>query len=138
MLTTPPIIINDNESVPINDNGESKTNKYQHYKLLVNIPTNFNSNNINNLLWKYGLESTTIPKKSLPQSLIDLKSFINSRTIIDHKDLVNKILDFNYRSKENLFKIYNQDSKVKINPYFIWNNEIHSYSLPISLMIKTK
>ena len=46
----------------------------------------------------YGLETIVIPKDKTPQSLLDLKSYINSRTVDGYDDLTRKINQFNKRS----------------------------------------
>lgn len=79
-------------------------NKNNPFKL--NVPSNFNTKIIKGLISNlYNLEVVSIPKNELPKCLIDLKTIINSRTVLDIEDLDLKINSFNKNSLESLFKV---------------------------------
>ena len=69
-------------------------------RLLINVPSNFLPTTDENLLGYYGLKAVVIPKEKVPQSLLDLKSFINSRTVSGYNDLSNKINLFNIKKNK--------------------------------------
>lgn len=72
----------------------------QNFKLKLNVPQNFNTTYFQNLLkyYQFNLELVTLHKSELPDSIRELRSFINSRTVIDLNDLDNKIRRFNEHS----------------------------------------
>lgn len=96
--------------------------------LNINLPKNFNTNYNKILLEKFTYSPLTLDKKDLPNSILDLKTFINSRTVVDEDDLIQKIKIFNKNSYNKILSFYNNNNK-NINPLFEFNNELHSIKL---------
>uniref|UniRef100_A0A896Z1P1 Uncharacterized protein n=1 Tax=Coniophora olivacea TaxID=85977 RepID=A0A896Z1P1_9AGAM len=74
--------------------------------LYLNIPKNFNWKVHRSILNTQYLGTATIPQAKLPKSLRDLKSYINSRTVVNKIDLYQKVMEFNKNSFINLMNLY--------------------------------
>lgn len=70
---------------------------------LINVPKNFNTKYNDELLKNFNYKTVSIEKENLPQCILDLKSFINSSTVINEVDLSNKINIFNKSRSEYLW-----------------------------------
>ena len=88
-------------------------------KLLINIPVNFNWKKTNYIFNGRGLECINIPLKKQPQSIKDLKAYINTNTVTSRADLINKIISFNYISH---CKLMNKLTNNNYNPTMLIEN----------------
>ena len=71
-------------------------NEIKEITLKLNVPRNFNSKLFQDIVRVgHNYELISLDKKNVPQCLVDLKSFINSKTIINEVDLDTKIFKFN-------------------------------------------
>ena len=105
---------NINLNTQINDPDKKKY-------LEINVPVIFNSLISKNLLENLYLRPISINKSDIPQSLKDLKSYINSRTVLDEADLYNKILGFNVKSQKKILEMY-KPTRDEENKNFVWSD----------------
>ena len=75
--------------------------------LLINIPKNFNNSLFNSILNKLDYDIVTLDKSNEPQCIKDLKTYINSRNVLNYKDLSSKIMKWNNIIDKKLNKLDN-------------------------------
>uniref|UniRef100_A0A896Z1S0 Uncharacterized protein n=1 Tax=Coniophora puteana TaxID=80637 RepID=A0A896Z1S0_9AGAM len=101
----------------------------------VNVPENFQHKFSNTIVNHSNLNLISVPNENLPKSILDLKSFINTRKISNRDDLRRRVIDFNKRSYKKLLNIYscgyynNQDHYPKLRKFAIIN-EHFSINMP--------
>uniref|UniRef100_A0A896Z1C5 Uncharacterized protein n=1 Tax=Coniophora olivacea TaxID=85977 RepID=A0A896Z1C5_9AGAM len=74
--------------------------------LNINVPKNFNTKKTALILRGQHLIPVSLNSDQTPQSIKDLKRFINTKTISNEMDLRRKIIEFNQVSFKNLINIY--------------------------------
>jgi hypothetical protein len=82
---------------------------FNNLKLEINVPKNFNNKTFNNILNKLDYDIINLDRNNEPQCIKELKTYINSRNILNYSDLSYKIMKWNNIVNKKLNKLDEND-----------------------------